>query len=382
MATLLRHKTKYPGVYFIIGESTSKGGREKIYYIRYRRDSKQIEEKAGRQFVDDMTPAKAAIIRVQKITGKKPSRKAAREEARKKIWTIDTLWNEYKKQKPDNKTLKVDDNRYQNYVKPVIGNKQPSNLVPLDIDRIRIRLLKTKSPQTVRHVLGIIKRIANFGHNKGLAPGTNFKIEMPEVDNTTTEDLTPKQLSDLLKAIEVDQNTDVAALMKMALFTGLRRGELFKLQWSDIDFHRGFILVRDPKGGKDQQIPLNDNTRELLSNHQKTKSPYVFPGRDGGQRVCAAKAVNRIKKAAGLPKNFRPLHGLRHVYASILASSGQVDMYTLQRLLTHKNPTMTQRYAHLRDEALKKASDLAGDIIEQAANKRKVINININKISK
>ena len=54
------------------------------------------------------------------------------------------------------------------------------------------------------------------------------------------------------------------------------------------------------------------------------------------------------------------------VFASMLASSGQVDMYTLQKLLTHKSPQMTQRYAHLRDEALRKASDLAGDLIAQA----------------
>ncbi len=73
--------------------------------------------------------------------------------------------------------------------------------------------------------------------------------------------------------------------------------------------------------------------------------------------------MNRIKVAAGLPADFRPLHGLRHVYASMLASSGQVDMYTLQKLLTHKSPIMTQRYAHLRDEALKKASGVASDII-------------------
>jgi integrase len=48
----------------------------------------------------------------------------------------------------------------------------------------------------------------------------------------------------------------------------------------------------------------------------------------------------------------------------MLASSGQVDMYTLQKLLTHKSPQMTQRYAHLRDDALKRASELAGDIIK------------------
>jgi len=43
-------------------------------------------------------------------------------------------------------------------------------------------------------------------------------------------------------------------------------------------------------------------------------------------------------------------------------------MYTLQKLLTHKSPLMTQRYAHLRDDALKKASNLAGDIINRAVN--------------
>ena len=59
------------------------------------------------------------------------------------------------------------------------------------------------------------------------------------------------------------------------------------------------------------------------------------------------------------------LHGLRHVYASMLASSGQVDMFTLQRLLTHKSPAMTKRYAHLRDEALRSAAELAGNLMDQ-----------------
>jgi integrase len=52
----------------------------------------------------------------------------------------------------------------------------------------------------------------------------------------------------------------------------------------------------------------------------------------------------------------------------MLASSGQVDLYTLQKLLTHKTGAMTQRYAHLRDDTLRRASDLAGDLIGQAMN--------------
>jgi len=73
------------------------------------------------------------------------------------------------------------------------------------------------------------------------------------------------------------------------------------------------------------------------------------------------------------------MHGLRHVYASMLASSGEVDMYVLQKLLTHKDGRMTQRYAHLRDEALKQASQVAGDIVAGIAAEKsddKVVNLN------
>ena len=151
----------------------------------------------------------------------------------------------------------------------------------------------------------------------------------------------------------------------MALLTGMRRGELFRLKWEDLDFERGFIHIRDPKGGQDQKIPLNDKVRELLQSHPRGDSPYVFPGRGGRKRVDINQQVNQIKEAAGLPRDFRALHGLRHVFASMLASSGQVDLYTLQKLLTHKSSIMTQRYAHLRDQALRKAADLAGNLIGQ-----------------
>jgi integrase len=69
------------------------------------------------------------------------------------------------------------------------------------------------------------------------------------------------------------------------------------------------------------------------------------------------------------PPDFRPNHGLRHTFASHLASSGEVDLYTLQRLMTHKSPMMTQRYAHLRDEALKRGANVMGKIVAAAMEK-------------
>jgi integrase len=170
-------------------------------------------------------------------------------------------------------------------------------------------------------------------------------------------------------------------MMLCALYTGMRRGEMFKLEWSDLDFERGFIRLRDPKGGKDQSIPMNTQARKLFESMPRV-CQFIFAGRPDkngnyAPRTRIADQVNRIKKAAGLPKGFRALHGLRHVYASMLASSGKVDMYTLQKLMTHKSADMTQRYAHLRDESLARAGQVVDDIFNGLAEEQnKVVSIN------
>jgi integrase len=127
---------------------------------------------------------------------------------------------------------------------------------------------------------------------------------------------------------------------------------------------------------------MNDMSRGVLESIVRTKSPYVFPGQDGGKRVTLGRSGTRIREAAGLPKDFRPMHGLRHAYASMLASSGNVDMYVLQKLMTHKSPQMTQRYAHLRDEVLKNGAGQIDDIFKKQAEdsqEKKIVNILGNK---
>jgi integrase len=368
-----RFKTKYPGVYYIESTVGRGGEAERVYYILYRKDGRLIEEKAGRQFRDDMTPARASGIRAQRMQGRESTNEESRvaEQAAKEAdlgrWTITRLWEEYKDKHPDLKGIVTDENRFSLHIKPVLGNKEPKELVPFDIDRLRLRLTKDHKPGTVKNVLELLRRVLNFGVKKQLCTGPTFVIEMPKVNNIKTEDLSPDQLSALLQAIDEEPNIEAADFMRLVLFTGMRRGEIFKLKWEHINFDRGFINIIDPKGGPSQKIPLNSSARALLDSHPHSNSEYVFPGRGGRRRVDIKKQVNRIKERAGLPKDFRALHGLRHVYASMLASSGEVDMYVLQKLLTHKSPVMTQRYAHLRDETLKRASNLAGDIINQAA---------------
>lgn len=379
-----RIQTGYKGVTYRIAKRIGGKGDERVYYVRYKKEGKTQEEKVGRQYADAMTPAKANNIRSELIEGRRLTRKErivkeqAEKEANESRWTIDRLWNSYIEGRTVNKTLKTDAGRYEKFLKEPFGDLEPLEIQQLEVKRLRLQTLKDKSPQTVVHILNLLERIVNYGYKSGLCDRLKFKVEKPKLNNIKMEDLTADQLEALLKAIDADDNIQAQNIMRMALFTGMRRGELFKLKWVDVDFEKGFINIRGPKGGIDQKIPMNDGARAILEKHPRTRSAYVFPGRGGRQRVDINKQVNRIKKRAELPRDFRPLHGLRHVYASMLASSGKVDMFTLQKLMTHKDPRMTQRYAHLRDEALKDASNVAADIVTGAMKpkeKAKVVNL-------
>ena len=88
----------------------------------------------------------------------------------------------------------------------------------------------------------------------------------------------------------------------------------------------------------------------------------------GGKELRYAVLLIALGVKANLPEDFRPFHGLRHTYASWLASSGNVDLYSLQKLLTHGSSKMTERYAHLADEALKRSASAIDACFDIAIN--------------
>lgn len=364
MSTMKRNPTKYPGVFYIDG--TGAGGKaERIFYIMYRRDGKKIEERVGRQFQDDMTPARAAQIRTRRIEGDELPNRERRKAKECSAINIGMVYAEYQAASMRRAFTDIRVNQhYRQYLEKTYAARHPSTITQKDFDIIIRQMMDDgKAPQTIRHITGLLHRILKHAVKSGYCQMPQLELKLPQLNNEKTEDLTPEELQRLLAAMDEDTHPYAGRLMKMALFTGMRAGELFRLEWTDIDVERGFIWLRNPKGGKDKRIPLNETVKAHLETVPKIKnSPYVFPADDGNMRTTIAKPVARIRDKAGLSKDFRPLHGLRHVFASTLASSGLVDMYTLQKLMTHASPQMTQRYAHLRDEAFKKGADIAGNI--------------------
>jgi len=125
------------------------------------------------------------------------------------------------------------------------------------------------------------------------------------------------------------------------------------------------LIIREPKAGEPEKLPVSSEVLDLLRKHPRSSSRFVFHGPTGGRLGIRIKKdgsgnwPREIAKDAKLPEDFRPFYGLRHTFASILAESG-TNLYTVQKLLMQKSPQVTKRYAHLRDESLRKAAETAG----------------------
>jgi len=269
--------------------------------------------------------------------------------------TIDEAWNRYLVYAKDSKKTWRDDHlRWEKHIRPYLKGKKMDSVTPYDIQNIisKMKSIRDYAPATIRQIICIIKRLYNWCIQMDLYEGMNpaVKIKLPRLNNERTECLTREEIKRLFATLDNWWNKRFALLVKFALYTGCRRGEIFNLKWVDVDLNNGFIVLRDTKGGKDTILPISDEALNIIKQAKKTlptpKCSFVFPNKWGRKRSYMGNSWTNIKRKANLPMNFR-FHGLRHTYASYLASSGKVSLYTLQKLLTHKTPQMTQRYAHL-----------------------------------
>jgi len=285
---------------------------------------------------------------------------------------IDTAWEKYLRWTKLNKRSWNDDRiRWQLHIFPHIKGMKMDKISPSNVQEV-LNDMATKetpkggqyAPATIKQILILIKRVFNWSIQQKLYQGLNpcNSISVPKFDNQITNPLDRKGLSSLLNVLESWENERAVLVIKFALFSGKRKGEILKLQWDSVDLENCFIKLKatNTKNKKVQTIPTNNNCITILERCLELRvSNYVFPSTLGNHYGTFDKTWRRIKKKAGLTVRF---HDLRHTYASYLASSGKVDIYTLKELLGHSTIEMTMRYAHLVNGALRRAVCVADEV--------------------
>ena len=151
-----------------------------------------------------------------------------------------------------------------------------------------------------------------------------------------------------------------AAIVRLILFTGLRVGEIVQLRLSDVtlDDRRGSVVVREGKGTKRREVPLNSRIRKALLDYLRVRPDVegedLFLGQrdEGIQSKTIQRAILRFAGEAGI-ENVTP-HVLRHLFAKALIDSG-VTLEKVATLLGHSNLNTTRIYTTPGERDLEEA---------------------------
>lgn len=244
----------------------------------------------------------------------------------------------------------------QRHILPELGHLPLAAITSAEVKRFTgVLLNKQLSPKTINNTLSTLRCCLDSAvewEHLGHLP--RFKwLRMPP---NRFDFLSPEESRQLLAAAKT---APYALMIRTALRTGMRAGELLGLRWEDVDFERRIISVRrsivrgyesSPKNYRHRFIPIASDLLEALSDARRPTG-YVFSFDPTGKTPLAQprRGLWQAQKAAGL-RAFG-WHVLRHTFASQLVSEG-ISIYVVQALLGHSTVLMTQRYAHLAPSAI------------------------------
>lgn len=250
-------------------------------------------------------------------------------------------------------------------LKPLIetfGNKRLYEITPEQIETFkRKRATEKTSRGTIRAKSTVNREIAVLSAVFGLAKNYGEIKENPVsrvkyYGNLKSRD---RVLSDdeeklLFESIKGDEK--LSRQVKILLYTGLRRGELFKIEWRDVDLSEGFINLRAEitKANRARTIPMLSNVQEIFealrreAGDVETKEK-VFAGADNQNQTLSSK-FREVCDELGF--NDVALHTLRHTF-STRADKYKVGAFAQKELLGHSKLTMTDKYTHPSKETLK-----------------------------
>ena len=170
------------------------------------------------------------------------------------------------------------------------------------------------------------------------------RVRSLKVDNKIVRYLSDEEKPRLLKAAK-DIGGKFYLKVLMALTTGMRKGELDRLRWQDVDFDKGLAILADTKNGMPRHTPVPNVIMDELKKHREIGNGLLFPSStDPNQPFDFNRQWVKCLKAADI-KNFR-WHDMRHDTASTLARDGRT-LKEIAEILGHKSLASTDRYTHL-----------------------------------
>lgn len=346
---------------------------------KHRKYKVQVKSQTGRW----KTKTVATLDLAHKLDAKfKADAVEAKDLGIVKAPVIDEAWAElYKYATTNLKRPECYEGPWRLYIQPEFTGRKMDSISPVEFQRFKAKLgtletaypptsknMRLLSPSSIYNILKTLKRIYSYAEQMGLYRGINptKHIPMPKFDNRRTNVLTQEELTRFVNVLTQWENRLPALGIHMALVTGKRMGEIFKLKWKRVGWESKTVtyITKSRVYSRKQSLPMNVLTEKILKEAEEYKAEgveYVFHTATG-KPIHYNAIWRRIKAKAELPTDFRP-HDLRHTFASYLASSGEVDIYTLQNLLGHETIAMTQRYSHLMDGRLRDAVGVADRVL-------------------
>jgi integrase len=253
---------------------------------------------------------------------------------------------------------------------PDIGNLKVDAVSFAQMDKLH-RVLSERAPTQANRTIAVASKMFTMAKKWGMRSADNpcKGIERNQ-ENKRKIYATPEELTRIAAALDGLEDRGAANAIRLMLLTGARRGETLKAKWPDIHFEtRTWSKPASTTKQKDAHLlPLSAAALSLLKGMFEAgaaREAYLFPPpRDKTEhRLDLDDAWAVVRKTANVP-HLR-LHDLRHTYASILASAGR-SLPVIGALLGHATPVTTARYAHLFDDPLRAAADIASAIITGA----------------
>jgi integrase len=212
---------------------------------------------------------------------------------------------------------------------------------------------RTRSKSTVVRYLAALSHVFSVGVREWGWVDDNpvRKITKPTEPRGRVRFLTDDERHRLLEACRASDQYFLYPVVVLALSTGMRRGEVMNIKWSDVDLDHGIAVLQETKNGQRRAVPVTGHALDLIRGLNPGRicgSELLFPSsRVRSQAVDLTSAWRRAVKAAGI-RDFR-FHDLRHSAASYLAMGGATPS-ELAAVLGHKTLQMVQRYAHIGEQ--------------------------------